>query len=181
MPLFPHIFVFKTISRGLRLSYIVPCDTSGDAERGREMLGEGNENGGREQYLAKSWTVNYTCEFCYYIPFCHAHIYYQEGPLPTRSHPMLVALLGWAKADWTPANPVLMEWLLVGLAVLCYPEQATEMSANLGMLLQLTGWICTLWQFSRSWRLSEMSVMARHVREDLRMTVSCIIWNTGWW
>lgn len=32
-----------------------------------------------------------------------------------------------------------MEWLLVGLAVLCYPEQATEMSANPGMLLQLTG------------------------------------------
>lgn len=38
MPPFPHIFVFRTIRGGLCLSYIVPCGTSGDAERGRERL-----------------------------------------------------------------------------------------------------------------------------------------------
>lgn len=53
MPLFPYIFVFRTIRGGLCLRYVVPCGTSGNAERGREMLREGNENGGREQFLAK--------------------------------------------------------------------------------------------------------------------------------
>lgn len=42
MPLFPDIFVFRNIREGLCLSYIVPCGSSGVAER-REMLGEGNE------------------------------------------------------------------------------------------------------------------------------------------
>lgn len=53
MPLFPQVFIFRTIRGHLCLSYFVPCGTSGDAERGRKMLREGNENGGREQYLAK--------------------------------------------------------------------------------------------------------------------------------
>lgn len=42
MPLFPDIFIFKNIREGVCLSYIVPCGSSGDAER-REMLGGGNE------------------------------------------------------------------------------------------------------------------------------------------
>lgn len=42
MPLFPDVFLFKNIRDSLCLSYIVPCGSLGDAERG-EMLGEGNE------------------------------------------------------------------------------------------------------------------------------------------
>lgn len=42
---------------------LFPGGTSGDAEKGREVWGEGNESGRREQYLAKPWTVNYVILF----------------------------------------------------------------------------------------------------------------------
>lgn len=45
---------------------------------------------------------------------------------------------GLSKGRSNSNKPLFMEWLPAGLTVLCLPEQATSMSANLRMLLPET-------------------------------------------